>query len=437
MLEQYKKYLAEFVAIPSVSTDDQNKSDMGRAVDWLKKLFETNSFSVKVIEGYGNPIVFAEYKVDPQKETCLIYGHYDVQPAHKEDGWTDDPFILSERNGRLYARGVVDNKGQVLIHILSIIELIKTNQLSYNIKFMLEGDEETGSGKLEDFIQSHQDLLKADFALLSDGEFGEFPTIEAGFRGGFNCTLTLKTSHTDLHSGVYGTAAPNAAHELADLLSTFYDEHHQIQFKGFYEDVDEISEDILQKNRDLPYSLEYHQKVSGTKALLTEPGYDFHTQVGLRPTVQVTGLHSGYTGDGYRNSIAGRATAKINFRLVNSQDPKKIAALFEAHVKEHIPEYCEFEINYSDFHYGVKLDLNNIFAERASEAVTNSHKQKPVYKFCGGGLPIVTHFDQILNIPTLSVSLGNDDCGMHAADENFNIEYINKGLEFSKEFFSK
>ncbi len=434
-LSKYKSLLREFVALKSVSTDKEFAGEMRRAVEWLKNQFENGGFKVQTLEGYGNPVVFAFYEANPDFDTCLVYGHYDAQPAHVEDGWDSDPFVLTERDNRLFARGVVDNKGQVLIHIVNIIELIKQGRLNYNIKFLIEGDEETGSGSLDRLIKDYKELLKADFALLSDGEFGKLPTIEAGFRGGFNCTLTVKTSYTDLHSGIYGTGAPNAAHELAKLMATFYDEQHQIKIKGFYDDVDEIDEQIRKTHLRLPFDHSAHLELTGTRAVLTEPEYDFYTQTGLRPSIQVTGLRAGFTGQGYRNSIAGQAHAKINFRLVKSQSPEKVARLFEEHIKLHLSDWAEYNLEFHDFHEGVKLDLDNKYTKVAVKAITKSHGQKPVFKFCGGGLPVVTHFDQLLNIPTLSVSLGNDDCAMHAANENFRLDYIEQGLKFSGEFF--
>jgi acetylornithine deacetylase/succinyl-diaminopimelate desuccinylase-like protein len=434
-LEKYKETLAEFLAFRSVSTSKEYEAEIAMAVDWLKVLFERETFKVQVFGGYGNPIVFASLQADPKLETCLVYGHYDVQPADRSDGWSSEPFKLTERDGRLYGRGVVDNKGQLLIHALTIFRLAGQRQLGYNIKFIIEGNEETGSGDLGQFIKDRQDLLAADFALLSDGEFGEFPVIEAGFRGGFNATLTLATSHTDLHSGIYSSAAPNAAHELAKILSTFYDHEHKIRISGFYDDVDDIEEEILAANRNLPFNPEAHKRNTGNSSLLLEPGYDFYTQIGLRPAIQVTGLQSGYTGEGYRNSIAARASAKINFRLVKSQDPHKIAGLFEKHILENLPNHVKYRLEFHDFHEGVKLGLNNDYTRAAIQAISRSHQRRPAFKFCGGGLPVVTHFDQLLDLPTLSVPLANDDCAMHAVDENFRFDYLDRGLAFSQEFF--
>lgn len=436
IFKQYKELVAAAVGFRSISTSEEYKPEIEKMVEWLRGIFKDNNFTVLVTLGYGNPIVLAKYTVDEQLPTCIIYGHYDVQPAEISEGWNSDPFELVEKDDRLYARGVVDNKGQVMIHIATIFELIKQNQLCFNVLFMLEGDEETGSAKMKQFVQDHKKDLQADFALLSDGEIGDFPVIDAGFRGGCNVTVSFTTAQQDLHSGVYGTAAPNAAHELTKFLATLYDDNNRVTIPGFYDDVDEVDVAIRQAHESLPFDIEEHKRVTTTKALLVEPDTDLYTQTGLRPTVQVTGVSSGYAGVGYRNSIPATAFAKINFRFVKSQNPERLVAQFKKFVEDSAPEYVDVSVEAHDVHEGIKLDLNGSYTSHVVAAIEKSHAQKPQFKYCGGGLPIVTHFFNELGIQTLSVSLGNADCGMHAANENFRISYINKGLEFSRVFFS-
>ncbi len=344
--------------------------------------------------------------------------------------------MLTERDGRLYARGATDNKGQVLIHVATIIELIKEKKLKYNVKFMIEGSEETGSPYITKFMRDYAAVLKADFGLLSDGEMS-FPTIESGFRGGFNSTLTVKTLSTDLHSGLYGHAAPNAIQELSNCIAGLYDENNRITVEGFYDDVDPIDPEIKKMNESLPFDLKEYTRITGAKEMMMEKGYDFYTQVGLRPAIEVTGVKGGYIGDGYRNSISGSATAKINFRLVKSQKPETTIGLFKEYLKKTLPPYVEYDFTATEPYEGIKLDLNNEYVRRASAALEKSHGKKPMYKYCGGGLPIVTLCHDIWNICMMSVSLANEDCGMHAANENINLENVRKGLVFSELFFSK
>ena len=212
MLDQYKKLLQEAVRLQSVSTSSQYQEQIKQMVAWYKNLFEQNQFSVKVIEGYDNPIVLASYAADPSYKTVLIYGHYDVQPASKDEGWDNEPFELAERDGRLIARGAIDNKGQVLAHLVNVFELLKGKNLRYNVKFMIEGNEETGSPHLEGFIQDNQELLKTDFVMISDGEIsGGVQNLEVAFRGGFNSALTISVGTQDLHSGLYGSEIGRAS----------------------------------------------------------------------------------------------------------------------------------------------------------------------------------------------------------------------------------
>lgn len=436
-MEAYKDFLKEFIAFKSVSTDSSFLDGINSTVEFLVSSFKENGFEVETIDGFGNPIVLANYKAEGASETCLIYGHYDVQPAKLEEGWDSEPFDLVEKNERLYARGAVDNKGQVAVHIVTAFELIKAGKLKYNLKFMIEGNEETGSPKLEDFIKENKEKLAADFVLISDGEInGDTPIIESGFRGGINLTLTIKTASSDVHSGIYGGAIPSSAHELVKFLNTLFDSENKILIPSFYDHVDEIDSEIIENNKKLPYSHEELERITGVKKLLTE-GFDIYTQTGLRPTIQVTGIESGYIGEGYKNAIPMKSSARLNFRLVKSQDPWKIAELFKSFVKENLPEYVDFDITVDDIYSGVKIDLNNNFVKRASEVLSKAFGKEVLYKFSGGGLPIVTYIDELLKMPAVLVPIGNEDCNMHGANENFDLKILYKALEFSKSFFSK
>ena len=435
-LDTYRQLLGEYIANKSISTDPAFQSGVQATVAWLKQLFESHGFSFTAVEGYGNPIVVAHYETDPKLQTCLIYGHYDVQPADAADGWDSDPFTATERDGRFYCRGAIDNKGQNLVHIVSIFDLIKDGKLAYNVTFMLEGDEETGSPLLSKFIADKRDLLKADFILISDGELtANLPTIELGFRGGFNLTLTLKTSTTDLHSGMFGTGAPNSAHEMAKLLASLYDQDNHIAVPGFYDGVDEVTDDIRKNNERIPFSEEEFHKLSGAKGRLSEPGYDFYSQTALRPTIQVTGIKSGYMGEGYRNSIPASTSAKINFRLVLHQDTDQVVKAFSDYVRQTVPVYVDVDIDVSDPYDGIKLSPDSEYVQKAYKVLCEVYVSEPLYKYVGGGIPVVTFFHDTLGTPTVSVPLANEDCYMHAANENFTLDCLEKGLDFSRRFF--
>lgn len=436
-MDTYRKLLTQLLKFKSISTDPQFQGEITATSQWLKDTFESKGFSVNVVTGYDNPIVIAHYQVDPSFQTCLIYGHYDVQPASKEEGWDSEPFELTERNGRLFARGAIDNKGQFMVHLATVFDLIDSKELKYNIKFMIEGAEEIGSDMMEKFIQDNKDLLKADFTMVSDGEIvGQHPTIELGFRGGFNSTLTLKTSSKDIHSGLYGGIAPNAIEEMNSLLSKMYDRDRKLAIEGFYDDVLTVTKDEKDAHSKIPFDTQQYFVNSGTKAAIPEKGYDNYTSGSLRPSIQVTGIQGGYNGEGYRNSIPGVATAKVNFRLVDKQNPRKIAEIFERFIAESIPEYVEFEFKGEQFYEGIKLDINNEYIKKAEKLLKESFGQEPYLKFVGGGLPIITYFNNYLKIPQVVVPLANEDCNMHGANENYNLDILSKAQLFSKSFFS-
>lgn len=407
----YLELLKDFLSYKSVSTDPKYRDEINKTVEWLENVFEGHGFTVKIVEGYDNPIVLANYFVGDDKETCLIYGHYDVQPADEENGWDSEPFALRVNEERLYGRGVVDNKGQVLIHIATAIELIKEGKLNYNLKFFLEGNEETGSAHLENFVKDFEDELSADFALISDGEItGESPTIDAGFRGGFNSILTIKTANTDLHSGIFGGAAPNATQEMSELISKIYDNDNKVTVDGFYDDVDEISKDILENNSRITFSLEELTKSTGIKDIKKEENLDFYSQTGLRPAIVVTGIDGGYTGEGFKNILVAECSAKINFRLVKNQEPYKIEMLFRKFLEENIPDYVDYSFKAQDHYEGVKVDLKNKFVTKATKVLEKAFGEKVIFLYSGGGLPIVTLLQEELKIPTVSACLGNEDC---------------------------
>lgn len=431
-MNTYKSLLQQAIQFRSVSTDPQFAPQIEGMVSWLSETLQKKGFAVERFEGYANPIILGTYTTDKNAKTCLLYGHYDVQPANIQDGWNTEPFEVHEDENRFYARGVVDNKGQFLIHLATIFDLIDQNKLKYNIKFLIEGNEETGSPKIAQCIKDNHEKLACDFVLISDGEItGKSPVIELGFRGGANTTLTIQTATNDLHSGIYGGIAPSAAHELSKFISTLYDEKNKITIPHFYDDVDPISE------KPTPFNKHEYENITGCKTLLHEEKIDPALQTGLRPSIQVTGISTGYTGEGYRNSIPAKAIAKINFRLVKSQDPQKIMEQFEYYIKKTLPDYVSYTFEITDPYEGIKLDINNEYVQKAQEKLTEAFQTQPLHKYSGGGLPIVTLFNDLLKVPQVLVPLGNEDCNMHGVNENFDKAILEKALLFSNNFFSE
>lgn len=442
----YFDLLHKFVSFRSISTDPAYKQEMERTVEWLRTVFEENGFVTEIWESEGgNPVVFASYELpvtSPQQQaTTLVYGHYDVQPASLEDGWKQDPFVLREEGNRLIGRGVVDNKGQILIHMATVFKLIKENKLKHNVKFLIEGDEETGGGELNKLIELNKQKLETDQVLVSDGEIvGEFPTVEVSLRGGFNLTLTYTTANTNLHSGIFGGAAPNAAMELAKFVAGLYDKKNLVTVPGFYDDVDAITPAHKKNNRRLEEVSQGSFASTGIKKFLTEKGLDFYTQTGLRPSISVTGFKAGYISEGYANIVPASAEVRLNFRLVASQDPEKILEKFKSYVAAMTPEHVEFKIVTHGVHYPIKLGVsgkgNGVSkSDEVRQLLKQSHGKEPLHRFVGGAIPVVSDFKNILGADTLLIPLCNDDCNMHGVEENFRVDLIEKGLDFSERFF--
>ncbi|HEV2339859.1 MAG TPA: M20/M25/M40 family metallo-hydrolase [Patescibacteria group bacterium] len=431
MFDEYKKALIPLVAYKSISADPVCKEEVQKTAIYLQDLLQKGGFQTELFTQYANPIVFGSIEVDQHLPTCLIYGHYDVQPAEKEEGWNSDPFTLREKDNKLFARGVMDDKGQLLLHIIAIQELIKHKQLGYNIKFLFEGNEEVGSPAIEHFISKHTDLLHCDFVMISDGELtlGK-PTIELGFRGILNATVNIITAGNELHSGLYGGSVPNAAEEVSILVTKLFDKQNKVTIPGFYDDVLSVDTSI-----SIPFAEEHFRKNTGAKVLKTEPRHDFFTQTGQRPSIEVTGIHAGYTGVGYKNSIPHKATVKINFRLVKNQDPEKIEQLFRKFLKETLPVYIDFAVSFDDHNHAVRIDYNNAFVTKAKKVLTDVFGERPLHRYVGGSEPVVLYFDKYLKKPIVLVPFANEDGAMHGVNENFAKENIEKGLLFSREFF--
>lgn len=439
LYEVYLSLVKEYVSFRSISTID-SAGEINKTVNWLNQLFQSNGFSSEIIKGFDNPVIITEKVIDPTFPTVLIYGHYDVQPASKSE-WGNDPFRVRNENGKLYARGIVDNKGQMLVHLVSVLQLLKENRLKYNIKFLVEGNEETGSPNIGKLLQKYRSKLKSDFILVSDSALlKNHPTIEMSLRGVFNTTLTLKTSNKDLHSGLFGGAVPNSAYVASEFISRLKNEAGLINIDGFYDKVEEPSKVNLELTKKIPFNINEFTKLTGTKASILEDGYNIYSQVGLRPTMEVTGLESGYTGVGYRNSIPSQTVIKFNFRLVPDQDPDEVLEKFKNYARNTLPRYVDFEFASPDKTEGtvkpIALNPDNKHTLKATNLLENIYQKDVLYDFNGATLPIVVEFTNILKTDILMVALANEDCNMHAVNENFDLQSLEKALEFSYKFLS-
>lgn len=436
-MKLYRQLLAPLISFQSISTDENFLPQTQATAEWLNTTFAQNGFESQKISNYGNDIVLAKYVVDSAKPTVLIYGHYDVQPATQDEGWDSDPFTVVEKDGKLYARGIVDNKGQVLIHMATAFELIKEKKLQYNLIFMVEGNEETGSPKLEDFVKDHQDKLQCDFVLFSDGELSMgHPIVETGFRGVMNIQLKLKTSSKDNHSGLYGGSIPNAAQVLTSLLATMHDQRGVLNLPGLTNSLEHLSQDVIDENQAIPFNEQELLHNTGAQQRL-DNGTNFYLQNSFLTSAEVTTLSAGYQGVGFRNAIPGAALAKINFRIAPQHSCDQVLTAFTAFLEKNTPAYASFELSQNESAEAISLDPNNQFADKAKKVALTVYQKECFYKFCGAIVPISGIFKDLLHVPVVSIGLGNEDCNMHGANENFDVELIQKGLDFSREFLGE
>ncbi|MCK9466906.1 MAG: M20/M25/M40 family metallo-hydrolase [Candidatus Absconditabacterales bacterium] len=436
MLAEYYKLLKEYLGFKSVSTNNNFIQEIKNCSIRLKELFEQNNFQVEIINEYGNPILIASYFVDNNLENGLIYGHYDVQNADQKEGRKEDPFNLYIGKDKIIGRGVVDNKGQTLIHIISIIKLIKENKLGYNITFILEGEEEIGSSGLIKFIEENKQRFKTDFILLSDGNIiKDIAIIESGFRGGFNAKLEIKTANTNLHTGIYGGVVLNPIEEMTKLFSKLYDANNQITIPYFYYEVEEISVNQKILNAKTPFNQESFTKNLGISQTKLK-NIDFYTQSGRKPCIEITSIRSGNI-DFFENSIPNLAVANLNFRLVNNQKYESIVSLFKEWVKNNLSKNIKYELSFDQHNKAVKIDLQNKFIDKAERILTDIYKNKVYYLRSGGSIPVIDTFQTYISKNILSIPLGNEDSNMHGVNENFDINLIEKGLNFSYNFFKK
>jgi acetylornithine deacetylase/succinyl-diaminopimelate desuccinylase-like protein len=441
--EKFLQDFKEYVSLKSISTDPAFKGEIEKTYKWVQKYIEDAGGKTKIFQkGRANPVVYGHFLVDEKLPTVMVYGHYDVQPATKEDGWsTADPFTLEEKEmkgvKRFVGRGVVDNKGQNLIHLFTVTKLFKEKNLKYNVKFMIEGGEECGSPDLDLILKDNLELFQADYVLVSDGEVvKDFPVIDAQLRGVSNMKIELRTAHTNHHSGLFGGAIPSASAELVKILNSLKDKNNKVSIKDFYKNVPIPNKRVLANNKNLGSKKDV-LKMAGVKKLRTIKNYDFYTQVGCMPSLEITGMKSGYIGEGYANIVTSTAEARINIRTVPNQKTPEVVKLVVNHIKKLVPKYVEVKIEQEGHGNAILLDDQSEVAKAIKPILEKAYGKKVVKKYVGGSIPILADFQKILKSKVISVSLGNDDCHMHGLDENFRVDLIEKGLKFADMFWKK
>ncbi len=428
--DRFTEELFEFLRIPSVSARSEHRTDMRSAADWLAARMQEAGLDTSIHETAGHPIVLGESRdAGPDAPTVLIYGHYDVQPPEPLDLWSSPPFEPEIRDGRLYARGSVDDKGQLYLHIKALEAHTKVaGHPPVNVVVVAEGEEEVGSEHLIPFVEEHRERLACDAIVVSDTTMiaPGMPTIGASLRGIAYFELRVRGPASDLHSGSYGGAVVNPATALARIIASCHDDRWHITIPGFYDDVRELA-DYRAQIRELPSDDATFQAETGAPALDGEAGYTRLERLWVRPTCEVNGLLAGYTGEGSKTVLPAKAMAKVSFRLVPDQDPKKIATLFERHVRKVAPSGVEVEIIEMHGGHPWRAKLEGRLVEAAARALESAWGRPVVYAGEGGSIPIVTEFERVLGAPVLLMGFGLPGENAHAPDDWMSVECYVKG----------
>jgi acetylornithine deacetylase/succinyl-diaminopimelate desuccinylase-like protein len=440
--QRFLSELKDLLRIPSVSTLPEHKDDVRRAAEFVAADMKRIGLEhVEVIATEGHPLVYGDWLKAPGTPTVLCYGHYDVQPAEPLDEWKSPPFDPTVRGQNLYARGAVDDKGQMYMHLKAMESLLKTTgKLPLNVRVLIEGEEEVGGESIAKFVSEQKGKLKADFALVSDTEMfaPELPTLCVGLRGLVYTELEAVGAMVDLHSGMYGGVAPNPLEGLARIISQLKDEKGKILIPGFYDQVEDPGEDELNAWKLLPFDAKNYLKTEvGSKVLTGEEGYSVLERTWSRPTLEVHGIPGGFIGAGAKTVIPARAAAKISMRLVPKQDPEEIFRLYSEYVRKLAPRGIELNIKKHSMAPATVIRTDNDYVRASVEAMKEVFGKETVYIRSGGSIPIVSDFEKHLNIPRLMMGFGLPDDNLHAPNEKFHIPNFYRGIESIILFFQK
>jgi acetylornithine deacetylase/succinyl-diaminopimelate desuccinylase-like protein len=442
-MSQIKKYiednrkrfldeLFELLRFPSVSADPKYKSDVIRTADYVaEKLRDAGADNVEVCQTAGYPVVYGEKIIDTSKPTVLVYGHYDVQPPDPLELWHTPPFEPTIRDGKIFARGACDDKGQFYMHVKAFELMMRTETLPCNIKFMIEGEEEVGSNNLGAFVVENKERLKADVILISDTSMLSLdtPSLETGLRGLSYVEVEVTGPNRDLHSGVYGGAVANPAVILSKMIASLHDENNHITIPGFYNDVVELSESERSELNKAPYDESEYKADLGVNELWGEKGYSTVERTGTRPTLEVNGIWGGYIGEGAKTVLPSKAYAKISMRLVPNQQSEKITKLFKEHFEKIAPPSVTVKVT---AHHGgepVVTPTDSAAYKAAHRAITESFGKEPIPTRGGGSIPIVALFEKELGIKTVLMGFGLDSDNLHSPNEKYDIANFYKGIE--------
>ena len=430
--DRYLDELKAFLAIPSISALPEHAGDVRRCADWCAdEMRRIGLENVRLIDTPGNPVVYGDWLGAAGAPTILFYGHYDVQPVDPLDLWESPPFDATIRDGEIYARGSADDKGQVFMHFKAIEAHLKQNgRLPANIKIILEGEEEVGSVNLDNFIRDHKGELGADVVVISDSPMFArgVPSICYGLRGLVYFQIDLRGSSTDLHSGSFGGAVANPAFVLSQMIAQMKDRGGRVKIPGFYDDVVALSEEERKAWAALPFNEKKYKKDFGIPKTAGETGYTTLERTWARPTFEVNGLLSGFTGEGAKTVLPAVAMAKVSMRLVPNQHPDKIAQLFEAYVNDIAPATVQLKITRMHGGKPWMTAYDNPFVQAAGRAIEKGFGRKPVFTREGGSIPVVSTFQEELGLPSVLFGVGLPDENAHAPNEKLDVANFHGGI---------
>ena len=436
--DRFVKELFELLKIPSVSADSAYSKDVFKAADFVaESLKMAGCDAVEICQTKGFPIVYGEKLIDPKLPTILVYGHYDVQPADPIELWDAPAFepIIKKTElhpeGAIFARGACDDKGQMYMHVKALEFMTSTDQLPCNVKFMIEGEEEVGSENLADFVKNNTTKLKNDVILISDTGMiaKDIPSITTGLRGLSYVEVEVTGPNRDLHSGIYGGAVANPINVLAKMIASLHDENNHITIPGFYDKVEELSDEERAEMAKAPFSLEDYKDSLKINAVYGEKGYSTNERNSIRPTLDVNGIWGGYTGEGAKTVIASKAYAKISMRLVPNQDCEEITLLFKAHFESIAPEGVTVKVTPHHGGQGYVTPIDTIGYKAAAMAYKDTFGTAPIPQRGGGSIPIVALFEKELKSKTILMGFGLDSDAIHSPNEHFGLFNYFKGIE--------
>ena len=439
--ENEQRFLDELfglIRIPSISSESAHKPDMIKAAEyWRDSILKAGADKAEVMPTEGNPIVYGEKIIDKKKPTVLVYGHYDVMPVDPIELWHTDPFEPVIKDGKIWARGADDDKGQAFMHAKALETMIKTDTLPCNVKFMLEGEEEIGSGSLSKWIEKNKKLVKADVILVSDTSMidHDTPSITTGLRGLAYWEVEVTGPNADLHSGLFGGAVANPLNTLCEMVAGVMDKNNHIRIPHFYDDVVRSSKKEREMLNLAPYNEKEFRKSLGVKALRGEKGYTKIERVGIRPTFDLCGIWGGYTGEGSKTVLPSKAYAKISCRLVPNQDHEKIGKLFKEYFESIAPDYVKVKVTtlHGGEAYGCPIELPAYKA--AEQAYLDTYGKLPIPMRSGGSIPIIARFEKVLGIKSILMGFGLGEDAIHSPNENYRLDHFFKGIETIVQFY--